>query len=69
MLDGSQVAIYAKSMGKVFRVRHIARTVEEANAFCVSHDDCAVIAWDEKRDLSFIAEKYALTVASDCLPN
>ena len=62
------VSVYCKSMGKVFRVQHIARTVEECNEFCAKHRDCGLIA-EDGNGLLYIAELYALTVKSDVLPD
>ena len=63
----NNVHVYCKSMGKVFRVTHIARTDQEANEFCDRHPDSAVIAVDGS-GLVYIAEKYAMTVPSSVLP-
>ncbi len=65
LTDG--VKVYCKSMGKVFRVRHIAKSEEEANDFCARHSDCGAIA-EDKNGLVYIAELYALTIRSDLLP-
>lgn len=52
-------------MGKVFRVREIASSVEDANAFCEQHSDCGVISSNKDDTLIFIAE----TVPSSVLPD
>jgi hypothetical protein len=62
------VKVYCKSVGKVFRVYHIARSDDAANEFCAKHKDCGVIAVD-KSGLVYIAELYSLTVKSDVLPD
>lgn len=59
--------LYVKSMGKIFPVRHIAKSDEEANEYCANHRDTGVIA--EEAGLIFIADLYALTVPSSVLPN
>lgn len=56
------VNIYIKSMGKLFKVRKIAKTDEEANKFCKTHDSTGVIAIDG--DLIFIADLYQVTIPS-----
>jgi len=68
MRPSNNVHVYCKSMGKIFRVSHIAKTDEEANSFCEKHKDTAVIAVDES-GLVYIAELYQITVKSDVLPN
>jgi len=62
------VKVYCKSMGKVFRVAHIARDTAEANSFCEKHTDCSVIA-EDGNGLIYIAETYGLTVKSELLPD
>jgi len=62
------IKVYCKSMGKIFRVQHIAKSLDEANTFCKKHPDCGVIA-EDKTGLIFIAETYALKINSDVLPD
>lgn len=62
------IKIYCKSMGKIFRVSHIAKTIEEANKFTESHTDTGVIA-EDKNGLIYIAEIYSITVKSNLLPD
>ena len=54
-----ELALYVKSMGKVFRILEIAQSVDEANQFCERHSDAGVIAEDTEAGLIFIANKYA----------
>lgn len=61
--------VYCKSMGKVFRVRHIARDTDEANEFCAKHRDTGAIAECRQTGLVFIADLYSLTVPSSFLPD
>ena len=67
MILSNGVKLYCKSMGKIFRVQHVAKSTEEANYFCQKHKDMGVIAID-KNDLVYIAEIYSLTVKSNVLP-
>lgn len=69
MILSNNIHVYCKSMKKIFRVFHIAKTMEEANEFCEKHPDTGIIAEDTKLGLIFIAEKYQLPVKSDVLPN
>ena len=62
------IQIYCKSMGKVFRVREIVTTAEEANAYCQRHTDVGVIANDAKSGLIFLADINGLTVPSSVFP-
>ena len=64
----SDVKVYCKSMGKVFRVAHIAKSVDEANKFTENHADTGVIA-EDKNGLIYIAEIYSITVKSNLLPD
>jgi len=64
--DGVQV--YCKSMGKVFRVTHIAKSDDEANEFMRKNKDTAVIAVD-RSGLVYIAELYQMTIKSNTLPD
>lgn len=61
--------IYCKSMGKIFRVTHIATSEEDANNYCAKHADTGVIAVDREAGLVFIAELYSITVPSNVLPD
>lgn len=54
-----ELALYVKSMGKVFRITEIAGDVDSANRFCEAHPDSGVIAQDTEAGLIFIANKYA----------
>ena len=58
--------LYCKSMGKIFKVRKIAKSDQEANEYCAKHDSTGVIA--EKDGLIFIADLYGKTVPSKNLP-
>lgn len=62
------VKIYCKSMGKIFRVSHIARGIDETNNFLKKHPDCGLIAEDEN-GLFYIADRYQITVKSNILPD
>ncbi len=62
------VNIYCKSMRKIFRVAHIAKTADEANAFMANHSDTGLIAEDQT-GLLYIAELYSMTVPSSVLPD
>lgn len=35
--------LYCKVMGKMYKVAHIATSVEEANNYCEMHSECGVI--------------------------
>jgi len=61
--------LYVKSMGKIFRVRYIARSDAEANNFTAKHPDTGVIAEDQRAGHIFIADLYANTVPSSVLPD
>jgi hypothetical protein len=63
----NELKIYAASMGKIFRVRHIATGVEEANEYCEKHSDTGVIAEDKDKGIIFIADLYAMTKPSSIL--
>ena len=69
MYLSNSIKVYCKSMGKIFKVLHIAKTVEEANSFTNKHKNCGVIAEDQKSGLIFIADKYQIKVNSDLLPS
>jgi len=60
--------LYCKSMGKIFRVKHIAKDFEEANNYCRKHKDCGVIA-ETNNGLTLIAELYQIKVNSSVLPD
>lgn len=62
------IKVYCKSMGKIFRVSHIAKTVEEANKFTENHADTGVIA-EDKNGLIYIAEFYQIKINSNILPD
>lgn len=62
------VKVYCKSMGKVFRVAHIAKTMDEANQFMENHRDTGMIA-EDNNGLIYIAELYEMTIESDLLPD
>lgn len=64
-----QLALYVKSMGKIFRVRHIAMSTDEANEYCIKHDDAGVIAEDIEKGIIFIADLYQMKVSADVLPD
>jgi len=55
-------------MGKVFRVSHIAKSIDEANEFMRKNKDCGMIA-EDNNGLIYIAEHYALTIPSSLLPD
>ena len=61
------LSLYAKSMGKIFRVRHIALTDAEANHYCKTHNDTGVIAEDTEKHLIFIADIYGSVCPSAIL--
>jgi hypothetical protein len=65
----STLKLYAKSMGKVFPVRHLATSDDDANEFCRKHPDTGVIAEDSDTGVVIIADLYALTVDSSALPD
>ena len=56
--------LYCKSMGKLFRVRAICRSDDEANEVCRKDDHAAVIA-QSSGGLIFLADKYETRVSSD----
>lgn len=62
------IQLYVKSMGKVFRVLHIAKSDVEANRFMETHRDTGVIAECSNTGLIFIAELHQIKVRSDALP-
>ena len=55
LTDG--IKVYAKSMGKLFRVYAICDTDKEANEYMEKHEDAAVIAQDGAGRV-YIACKY-----------
>ena len=63
------IKLYVKSMGRVFRVRHIAQTEESANEYTRKNKDCGVMAEDRETGLVFICDFYQLPVKSDVLPD
>jgi hypothetical protein len=56
-------------MGKIFRVKYIAKSDDEANEYCRRHQDTGVIAEDKKQGLIFIADLYGITTPSSALPD
>ena len=54
--------LFCASMGKVFRVTHIATSQAAANAFMERHPETALIA--EEGGLCILANKYGPTVPS-----
>lgn len=64
----SELCFYVKSMGKVFRVRHIAQSEDDANAFCAKHPSTGVIAEDTDKGIIFIADLNEIRVSSGVLP-
>jgi hypothetical protein len=62
-----ELAFYVKSMGKIFRVMHIATSVDDANAYCERHDDCGVVAEDTEKGIIFIARLYASCCKADAI--
>ena len=64
------VSLYCKSMGKVFRVCYVSKSVDEANDFMRKNDGCGVIAETSGEDgVIFVAELRQVTVNSNSLPN
>jgi hypothetical protein len=61
------LSLYCKSMGKVFKVRHIATTDDDANAYMEKNKDCGVIAVGPN-GLVYIADFHQITVPSGGLP-
>ena len=62
------IQVYCKSMGKVFRVSHIAKDINEANEFMQKNRDSGIIAEDNS-GLIYIAEFYGMTIKSNLLPD
>jgi hypothetical protein len=54
-----ELQFYVKSMGKIFQVKHIATSINEANEYCENHNDCGVIAEDTEKGIIFIANLYS----------
>ena len=52
------LSLYIKSMGKLFKVTAICRTIEEANNIMEKDKDQAMIG-EDKSGLIFLAEQYA----------
>jgi len=65
----TELKLYCKSMGRIFPVRNICRTDEEANEYCGRHRDVGVIALDTEMDLIFLADLHPLRVRADVLPD
>ena len=61
-------SIYVKSMGKLFKVRQLCKTDEEANNYCEKHRDTGVIAVDADSGLIFVADLYQVTIPSNLIP-
>jgi hypothetical protein len=64
--DNPEMRLYVASMGKIFRVVHVARTDAEANAICAKHTDVGVMACD-KSGLVYIAGLYGSVCPSAIL--
>jgi hypothetical protein len=64
----TNLSIYVKSMGKVFKVVHLSPNAADANDYCSKHPCCAVMAEDKKTGIILIADKYSLTIPSNLLP-
>jgi len=64
--NGSGCTFYAASMGKLFSVRYIADTDEEANQFMERNKDTGLIAQDNKGRL-YIADLYGSVCPSAVL--
>lgn len=65
----TELSLYVKSMGKVFRIRHIALTTDSANEYCARHTECGVIAEDRDSGAIFVAEINQIRVPSSILPD
>ena len=63
----NDLKLYAASMGKVFRVTHIATSVDEANTYCEKHPDSGVIAEDTQKGIIFVAHRYSTKLSSKVL--
>lgn len=59
--------LYVKSMGKIFPVRHIAQSDDEANEYMEKHDNCGVMACE--KNLVIICDFYPSKVDSKVLPD
>ena len=64
-----ELSLYVKSMGRVFRVRHVALTDEDANNYCLRHPMTGVIACDTQTGIIYIADLNAIPVLSTLLPD
>ena len=64
----NNLSIFCKSMGKIFKIRHIARTDEEANTYCERNSDVGVIV-EDNNGLIYIADLYQIKVNSNILPD
>lgn len=64
--NGTGCTFYAASMGKLFSVRYIADTDEEANQFMERNNDTGLIAQDNKGRL-YIADLYGSVCPSAVL--
>ena len=61
------ISLYCKSMGKIFKVWHVAKTEDDANIFMEKNRDTGVIAVND--GLIYIADIYGITVSSKVLPD
>lgn len=59
----SEHKLYYRSMGKIFRVRAICDTVDEANKFCEQHDSTGVIG--ELGENIIIADLYGEKITTE----
>lgn len=51
----NKVTLYCKSLNKMFKITHIAKTIEEANEYCRINKNEGIIAEDKNSKLIFIA--------------
>ena len=63
-----ELSLYAKSMGRIFRVRHVALSDADANNYCSRHPSTGVIACDTHTGIVYIADLNAIPVSSELLP-
>ena len=69
MYLSNDVKVYCKSMGKIFKITHIAKSVDDANKYMENHSMEGVIAENKKTGLIFIAEFNAIKIPSSVLPD
>lgn len=62
----NEIQLYACSMGKVFRVTHVCRTTEEANAEMEKDHNTALIA-EDNTGLCYLAKQYGSVAPSAIL--